>query len=701
MNATPLVAPKSLTTLTGVAAWMRVPLLSVLLANADRAGFFAPGPIVTAGATYTPGDKEPLSHIALQFGGMEDFAVALATVDAGASAGSYTLNSNAPPVGLELIPHLSLSAATAPLSSTGSRLTSLFSTKDPAAQSAVPLRLEYQVNQLEFDIHSVAGISGYRGSSWLSFIVPIDNAAGDLGQVMIPVPLRGYPEPVAISHQAATPSAPSSDPSLTVAQWDYSFTSAGRLAAQDELMFDVMFNYGSDASPSVAPPAPGTDRSAVIQVLAAFAAVWPAISPDLALLQEGSTGALPSAAAQALAALADLAQRTQAAWVPNAFTDTPDPNSQGVTFSYQLTTLIDESGGAGGTPIFSDITLLRLDQALDFSTARDDFIFATDGSMAAGLSNKQIGTDLRARFAGYGFTLSADASLSWLLAPSGTDWIVVDTGTPAQSIAPQTYRLTLVTPAGGAAPTLQVGRQIMWPSLQIVVGDKAGPPLAGTLIETRMTFDVSASKLPIDQPLSICFVYPRLSALILQSGWGGSHLSRNVDLVSGSATNGAFILETPLALFPTRITPLLSSSISTALTAADPLASAVRSFFQDVVAAQTATESTPGTTRRMRISATYWESADGTTPADSAALSHRNYLLLVPQVDFNVDTDWQPGAFCDSLAATMLARATALGITPVSSGRWVLEVLVYVYDSDPASVPQGLLSITNSLGPAA
>ncbi len=706
INATPTVAPAALGTLTEVAAWMLADFSTVIEANLQRTGFFAPGSIVTIGNTsYTPTTGDLLSTIADQFGGEDLFAEQLASVDANSLPGSYVLNTAAPPNGLQLIPQLSFSAAKGAMSTTGSRITSLFSTKDPAAQTLVTLGLDYQVNQMEFDIHSVQGIQGYQNSSWLTFILPIADSPstqGQIGQLQIPVPLRGYPGPATISNQSAHSADTSLDANKTFAQWDYGFTTSRQFAAQDQMTLEVMFNQSETTLPKTSCVVGMRDNTQVIQALAAFSVVWPAISHDLAQVPDIVNGQASLAAKNAAAALANLAAKIQDAWNSTARMVLPGA-LPAKTYTYLLSTLIQQSSAASRqeTPSFSTLILDRLGQRLDFSTDPDDFLFTTNPSYAGGLNGGTVPAGLVTLFAEYGFTLSGQETIK-PKSPSfsNADWLIFDPeatetvdGSPPFT-APQTYRATVVESAQLGTFELQVWRQLLWPALRLNAQASSRNWLNGMQagIGTRLAFDTGSGNAPVDKALSLDFDFYRLNALLLQDAWGGAYITRNANLISGVSTNQAFIYQTPLVMFPTHITPLLSRTVQTNMDG-ESLTTVLSEFFKDLVSAQAAV--LPQTIRKMRIAAAYWQSANGITSPTETPLNHRNPLLLTPFYAFNVSTDWQPtsGGFCDQLASTIQANAIAMGVVPVVTGRWIVDVMVYSYDD--RQTPQSILSIEN------
>ncbi len=698
INVTPFQVPADLATITLAAGWMDSDIPGLLSANAERTDFFAPGSTVTLGtSSYAPTSTDTLMEIAGHFGGMDDFARQIAAVDAGSEPGGYSLNTADPPHGLQVVPQLGFTTAKAPLSSTESRLTSLFSVKDPAIQKSAILSLDYQVNQIEFDIHSVAGVQGYQSSSWLSFIIALENGGttdGAVGIAQIPIPLRGYPSPALIASQSATPPEPGGDPTKTLAQWNYDFTVSRQFAAQDELTLSILFNQNSTNGTA----APATAKyAAVIQALAAFSSVWPAISNDLTQVPDIQNGQATKAAQNAVSALAQLAQLVEQAWATirtNALAAGLPPR----TYNYRMSLL-----SQGTPPYYTSVILERPDQTIDFATPPDDFLFqyeATDADLAA-LNGKTVPSGLAALFAANGFALSQETNLTLKnpAAPAtNTDWMLFDEAASQTLdntvVAPQTYRL-LQQNTDKAPYAIQIWRQLLWPALQY-----AGKWLNGLQMGTSLAFDLPDEAAYLTSPLALDFAYYRLNALLLQDAWGSSYVSRNANLLQGQTINTDFIYQTPPVSFPTQITPLIVRSTPEPMTGRtdQTLAEALSEFFETLVAAQNAV--LPGTTRNMRIGVSYWQSADGISDPTQTPLSFRNPLVLLPVYAFDVSTDWQltGNGFCEQLAATIQANAAAMGVVASSPALWVMDVLVYSY-ADPAlqppPTPQALLNLQN------
>lgn len=708
INVTSYVVPASLATITDVAAWTSVEISDVVNANSERTGFFAVGSTVTIdGTAYTPSTTDTLEMIAVHFGGQDQFSDKLADIDAGTLPGSYTLNSLAPARGIQNVPQMSIATAKGALATSGSRITTLFGVKDPAIQKSVVLNLDYQVSQMEFDLHSVDGIQGYKSSSWLNFIIPIVNGVdtdGHVGQIQVPVPLRGYPGPAIISDQSASNATPTPEPAKVLAQWDYGFTTKRQYAAQDQMTLEVRFNQTSDDSADALSYANAPKYESVIEVLAAFSAVWPAISADLAQLPDTVADTVSPAAANAVAALADLADRLQNAWsgvqAMRLFAGLPEK-----TFNYLMSTLIR------GIPAqISGVTLDRIGQMTDFSVDPDDFLFVTNAGYQADLNNGVVPAALAVEFDGYGFKLSGQQTIKPAVAGGGnTDWLVVDPAGTQTVVdgqhnsqvftAPQTYRLTLS--GTGTSAVIKVYRQILWPGLKYVPpgngADGQWTWLNASQAGTRLAFALEEQQALISDQLELDYDFYRLNLLLLQNASGGTSISRNANLIAGAQINPLFIYKTPVVKFPTRITPLLSHVETVSMTGPD-LTSALSNFFETLVASQT--QALPGTIRQMRIGAAYWQSVDGKTdPTTPGSLSIRNPLVLAPTVQFNVDTDWKASGLVGTLASAMTNSAEQMGITAAAPGQWVLDVLVYSY-VEGADKLTGILDIQNQIYPA-
>lgn len=682
VNVTPVAVPGGLATVTAAANWLPTTAAALIAANAERTGFFAPKSSVKLGeASYTPQPGDTLTAIAVRFGGLETFVEQLSQVDAGALPGSYALNRLSPPRSLQLVPQMSFQSAKAPLSG-GSTLTSLFTVNDPAAQRSLILDLDYRVNQLEFDIHTVEGVAGYQGSSWLTFILPVadsDRTQGRVGQLQIPIPLRGYPAPAVISGQQAADPDLGGDAQDTLAQWNYRFSATRQFAAQDEMTLEVMFNHESGAIAGSAGPTP---RTAVIEALAAFAAIWPQVGKDLAavpLLLGTPTPDETTAAGNALAALAILAEGVHSAWnQPQRQRDILQLSQK--TYIYKLSLLAGPQGNA--------LALDCVGQAIDFTSDPDDFLFLADVGFAAALDRSEVPPALRARFADYGFALHDPTVKVKAAGGDSRDWMIIDPGSAGGVVSPpQSYRLILPNQATGNA--IQIWRQLLWPALRL---NQVGPPLPAVQSGPRLIYLIPGTvELGPGVTIDLDFTFYRLNALMLENAWGGVSISRNADLIADGAVNDAFVYRTPLTAFPTRITPLIAKAAALALPGTT-LAGGLSAFFEALLAPQATL--LPDSRRDLRIEMAYWRSVDGTKPFEGP-LSHRNPLVLVPLYAFDVTSDWKldPGAFCRSLADQIEANAAAMGIMPVAPDCWVLDVMVFTSGAGPSR--QSLLRIEN------
>jgi len=249
------------------------------------------------------------------------------------------------PVQLEPIESgVSLTSAKLPLQTTAgdpALLTFLLSSSprpkngESYVESFIPLNLEFHASNIEQEIGGLPHIDDYEASSWLSFV---DSGTASpmlkqpLGQFNVPLPIRAFPTPPAMTAQdfraAKVAESPTSrtlaDKLRDTLRWDYDFTySEPYHYPQDRTYVRVEFNVQGPAFPeSVAAPD-------LFSTLAEFIVVWPGIRKDLAdslasidgstdLTSEDGKAKLAIAKA-ALESIIAVAGRVEGAWA-----DEPD-----------------------------------------------------------------------------------------------------------------------------------------------------------------------------------------------------------------------------------------------------------------------------------------------------------------------------------------------------------------------------------------
>lgn len=248
---------------------------------------------------------------------------------------------------VEALPEMSLSTAKVSLGrvkegNTPPPLSFLLSVKRPEEQGKLLLNLDYAISELEHGIEDVPGAGSYQASSWLTFPRPF--AGGDKGaeatvrtaipQIQVPIPLRAYPRLPNLTGQSGMPSK-SPPPTIAAArQWDYRFDFELNTASQDSDHVEVRFGSAREAL------AAGFAADRLFPALAAFAAAYPLLKDDLALLATlGSDSSSPVAryAVQALSYLAEgVARALRSGVMPMAA-----PGPTGEVYAYRLTTLSD------------------------------------------------------------------------------------------------------------------------------------------------------------------------------------------------------------------------------------------------------------------------------------------------------------------------------------------------------------------------
>ncbi|NPC49621.1 LysM peptidoglycan-binding domain-containing protein [Corallococcus sp. AB032C] len=209
---------------------------------------------------------------------------------------------------LSALPDATLSTAKVALTDGGAFANFLLTVKSPADTRRLFLDLDYVLNELEHEVGQQGGIEGYQSSSWLTFVLPLGEEGREpagvdtqIGQVVVPIPLRAYPTPPSLKGQAATVSFPEASKLEETTRWDYTFDFESQTSDQDELRVEVIFN---EAPTQGAQPKAFTED--LFQALAQFISVYPQVKEDLARLLTLTPGEEDPKALGAVQAMAEL-----------------------------------------------------------------------------------------------------------------------------------------------------------------------------------------------------------------------------------------------------------------------------------------------------------------------------------------------------------------------------------------------------------
>jgi len=214
-------------------------------------------------------------------------------------------------------------------------MTFLFGTRDPAAARNVAVPMAYQRTHLQYDFSTIPGIPDYTASSWLSFVTLSDfvpavaaniasrDGVSELGDLVIPVPLRAYPpSPILVEQSgesspplpdggaAIAATAPIESPSLDDAKrWDFTYEYQYAAADQDAIYSTVILNSPVD-NPVNALADPGKPNllEAILQFTLVQGDLWRDLESALINAPD------PALALVTMESLAWLVERIAAAW---------------------------------------------------------------------------------------------------------------------------------------------------------------------------------------------------------------------------------------------------------------------------------------------------------------------------------------------------------------------------------------------------
>lgn len=181
--------------------------------------------------------------------------------------------------------------------------------------------LYFDIGFIEYKFNDNETHFGFTPSSWLSFVLPNDEALQvDLGSIKAPIPLRQFPESPVLVAQSQIPSEtpPQSIPESL--NWGYQLVVGKPEAEQDELMLSLAFNQPltkgklSEKNEEIATrPVP----SNLEEALARFSYEYPQLAPelpDIILAAKGQGTLTPEKAQAILSQIISLAEGIGEKW---------------------------------------------------------------------------------------------------------------------------------------------------------------------------------------------------------------------------------------------------------------------------------------------------------------------------------------------------------------------------------------------------
>ncbi|GIQ68066.1 LysM peptidoglycan-binding domain-containing protein [Xylanibacillus composti] len=294
----------------------------------------------------------------------------------GTLAAYYRLHANLlkpglPLHSLQVLPQYDLSTAKIALSEPSSQLTYFVDVKSEHRARKLFFDFDYVINELEFDIHAMSDIADYQASSWLSFVLPFDQAgsgahgsavnglasnapassswAPNIGQQEIPVLMRSYPDiPTLLTQEGEGVRLPESasgkrllpvirqtsdyatssgamqqhdvphgegdDVLDTLRSWEFTYSFHIRPSGQDEMRTVIRLNDVREGLVRGRQARSSDESFDFFELLAQFASNLPLIQNDLDLLPSMDRESESDTADSAIAALSSLASQLADSW---------------------------------------------------------------------------------------------------------------------------------------------------------------------------------------------------------------------------------------------------------------------------------------------------------------------------------------------------------------------------------------------------
>ncbi|NET67259.1 MAG: hypothetical protein F6K63_23875 [Moorea sp. SIO1G6] len=449
-----------------------------------------------------------------------------------------------------------------------STLTFFFNTQTPQRYEDIAVNLNYQVNELEYNINTTNSTS-----SWLNFIQPLNDEPNQIGDVQIPIPLRDFPLPPSLISHTAIPDPDSFAGDILSAEdirdWNYVFLYEHPDVAQDTIECRIEYNGSSKLTiddVSLKEPEENQDET--------FAVFTVTLSPpsDKTVTvnyqtQDGTAKAPGDYTATSGSLEFEPGDTTKEIRVKVNSDDVVENNE---TFTIVLSNAVNaDIGDPVGVGTIIDTTN-TIDPLLD-TLVRFNNLYPTLASdlkaLETGLTddNQTTVTSALNAFA----TLAEDVARSWQIwqpiAIAQASRQTVHYNIDENLSADEETKTVIITPTNNLPVADQQVLDIELPGYELndtrqndVTTNSPTVPYNTIEYDFTKLLDATGvetfgeSALP-DRKVTVT----NLDVLDYQNAWGAIRLARNKNLIDGKETNAAFIFQTPEVRFKNRITPLI------------------------------------------------------------------------------------------------------------------------------------------------
>ncbi|NER29665.1 MAG: hypothetical protein F6J89_19120, partial [Symploca sp. SIO1C4] len=445
-----------------------------------------------------------------------------------------------------------------------STLTFFFNTQTPQRYEDIAVNLMYQVNELEYKINT----ENYT-SSWLNFLVPLEDAPNQIGDVQIPIPLRDYPIPPSLISHKAIPDPDSFSGNILSAEdirdWNYVFLYEHPDVAQDTI--ECRIEYNGLSKLTISDVSLKEDESTAMFTVTLSPPCEQTVTVEYKT-QDG-TAKQPADYIAASGTLEFTPGETIKEIPVTVNSDNDAEINETFTLVLSNSTNAEIADPVGvGTIIDTSSTI---DPLLD-TLVRFNNLYPT---LTTELKPIETGITTENREA-VAYALDAFATLAEEVARSWQNWQPIALAQASRqtvhyninedlSVDQQTKTVT-IEPTINLLPEDQQILEIELPGYQLDTTTEELEIPDEAVGESDQKLEFYFSKLPDatgvetfgesalpDRKITIT----NLDVLEYQNAWGAIRLARNKNLIDGMETNPAFIFETPEVRFKNRITPLI------------------------------------------------------------------------------------------------------------------------------------------------
>ncbi|HEY0076898.1 MAG TPA: hypothetical protein VGB77_22630, partial [Abditibacteriaceae bacterium] len=528
--------------------------------------------------------------------------------------------------------------------------------------------------------------------------LPLEDPHSTIGDVNIPIPLRSYPSPVTLISQTAQQSVPQPDPDKVgdLLGWDFSFVYQHDDAEQDTPFVAIAFN--TTGLPQW-PPAPrGIDLNKIFAELGQFMAVYPTLKDDLALLPLLTPGTSNANALAAVEAFSYLVTQVAAAWTQVQDSTETASVAPSETYCYQMQKKPSEEDSSKLDTLTITSFNLHTGQPVNPTEPWPE-VYATYPHNEFQLTRERQASHTQAVYQyppHLHIPLDAALPQRFVFGTNRGGLIAADNGATRSN---GTTTITTTFAHGLAQGDWVKVSGVTDSSFNGLFTVATVPdPTTFTYVQTGKSASsgngtANQSVIPPGATLAAPqqFEFNNVNILAKQHARAGVSIARNLELVGTSATNPAFVYQTPFTDFTSIAIPSISDSSKIPIGSGDltGIAEKLGAFLENLLTTENRWQAGDMLTIRLAVAYSYplaISSGGGSSPLTE--LSPLVPITLIPSFVFDPTADWNwnnEKSFVSQVQAIIAQLAPNIS-SSLEGSSYVFDLTIYGNQGPPQAL---------------